>query len=98
MAKIIYASQALEDFDRIIEHLLETSPDTAAVTLERIRDAIEILAEHPLIGRKADEERRELVISRGVSGYLALYRFDSAFGVVRILRIRHQREAGYRGA
>lgn len=97
MAKIVYAREALEDFDRIIEHLLETSPDTAAATLSRIRKAIEILAEHPLIGRKADAERRELVISRGASGYLALYRVDSAYGVVRILRIRHQREAGYRG-
>ena len=97
MAQIVYAPQALEDFDRIIEHLLETSPDTAATTLGHIRVAIEILAEHPLIGRKADDERRELVISRGASGYLALYRFDPAFGVVRILRIRHQREAGYRG-
>lgn len=98
MARIVYAREALEDFDRIIEHLLETSPDTAAATLRRIRKAVEILADHPLIGRKADEERRELVISRGTSGYLALYRFDSAYGVVRILRIRHQREAGYRGA
>ena len=98
MAKIVYAREALEDFDRIIEHLLETSPDTAAATLGRIRKAIEILAEHPLIGRKADEERRELVISRGASGYLALYRVDPVYGVVRILRIRHQREAGYRGA
>ncbi|MGC2520927.1 MAG: type II toxin-antitoxin system RelE/ParE family toxin [Burkholderiales bacterium] len=98
MEKIVYAREALEDFDRIIEHLLETSPDTAAATLRRIRKAIEILAEHPLIGRRADEERRELVISRGGSGYLALYRVESAYGVVRILRIRHQREAGYRGA
>ncbi|MGB7543768.1 MAG: type II toxin-antitoxin system RelE/ParE family toxin [Burkholderiales bacterium] len=98
MAKIVYAREALEDFERIIEHFLETSPDTAAATLRRIRKAIEILAEHPLIGRRADEERRELVISRGGSGYLALYRVDSAYGVVRILRIRHQREAGYRGA
>ena len=97
MAKIVYAREALDDFERIIEHLLESSSDTAAATLERIRDAVEILAEHPLIGRKAGEEWRELVISRGTSGYLALYRFDPAFGVVRILRIRHQREAGYRG-
>ena len=98
MAKIVYAREALEDSDRIIDHLLETSPETAAATLARIRKAIEILEEHPLIGRKADEEMRELVILRGTSGYLALYRFDPAYGVVRILRIRHQREAGYRGA
>lgn len=38
---------------------------------------------------------RELVISYGASGYVALYRVDSP-GLVRILRIRHQREAGYR--
>lgn len=98
MEKIVYAREALEDFDRIIDHHLETSPQTAAATLKRIRKALEILAEHPLIGRRADEERRELVISRGASGYLALYRFEPAHGVVRILRIRHQREAGYRGA
>ena len=39
---------------------------------------------------------RELVITYGASGYLALYRYDSKPDVVRILRIRHQREAGYR--
>jgi hypothetical protein len=43
-----------------------------------------------------DAHRRELVISHGASGYLALYRHDAAPGVVRILRLRHQREAGYR--
>jgi hypothetical protein len=35
------------------------------------------------------------VISWGATGYLALYTFDAGLGVVRILRIRHQREAGY---
>jgi hypothetical protein len=35
------------------------------------------------------------VISWGDTGYLALYRFDAARDLVRILRIRHQREAGY---
>lgn len=96
MAEIIYSPEALLDLERIIEHLLETFPDTAGTALVRIQDAIGILAEHTLIGRKVDGERRELVISRGASGYLALYRFDAAPGVVRVLRIRHQREAGYR--
>lgn len=97
MAEIIYSPEALGDLDRIIEHLLETSPGTAGATLTRIRQALGILADHALIGRKVDGERRELVISRGASGYLALYRFDPDHGVVRVLRIRHQREAGYRG-
>ena len=48
-----------------------------------------------LIGRRIDHQIRELVISQRATGYLALYRFDAAFDVIRILRIRHQREAGY---
>jgi hypothetical protein len=39
---------------------------------------------------------RELVISHGATGYLALYRFDASRNVVAIARLRHQREAGYR--
>ena len=64
--------------------------------LQSIRDAIGILEAHPLIGRRVDNRIRELVISRGSTGYLALYRFDPAFDVVFVLRVRHQREAGYR--
>ena len=96
MAQVAYADEAFADFERIIEFLLETSPHAAEQALDGISSAIGILEAHPLIGRRVNDEIRELVISRGATGYLALYRFDPAFDVVRILRIRHQREAGYR--
>jgi len=96
MAQIIYSDEAFTDFERIVEFLLETSPEAAAQALGSIRTAIDILEAHPLIGRREDEHIRELVISQGATGYLALYRFDPAVDVVRILRVRHQREAGYR--
>jgi hypothetical protein len=38
---------------------------------------------------------RPLVSTHGASGYLALYRFDRPQELVRILHVRHQREAGY---
>lgn len=97
MAQVIYAEEALADFERIVEFLLETSSESAMQTLANIRGAIGILEVHPLIGRRVDAHIRELVISQGATGYLALYRFDAGFDVVRILRIRHQREAGYAG-
>ena len=53
------------------------------------------LAQHPLIGRRVGAGARELVISRGATGYLALYDFDAARELVHVLRIRHQREASY---
>lgn len=57
--------------------------------------ALSILSEHPLIGRPHSDGLRELVISRGKSGYIALYRFDQLHDMVRVLSLRHQREAGY---
>jgi plasmid stabilization system protein ParE len=96
MAQVIYSDEAFTDFERIIEFLPETSPQAAAQALDGIRSAIGILEAHPYIGRRVDDEIRELVISREATGHLALYRLDPAFDVVRILRIRHQREAGYR--
>ena len=96
MAQVIYSDEAFTDFERIVEFLLETSPEVAMQALQSIRDAIGILEAHPLIGRRVDNRIRELVISRGSTGYLALYRFDPAFDVVFVLRVRHQREAGYR--
>lgn len=96
MAKVIYSAEALADLERIIEFLLLSSPTAAAAAISQIRSAVDILEAHPRVGRRVDGHRRELVISYGAAGYLALYRHDLRPEIVRVLRIRHQREAGYR--
>jgi plasmid stabilization system protein ParE len=96
VAQVIYAAEAFADLERLAEFLLERAPESAPAVLEQVIDAIEILANHPLIGRRVEGELRELVILRGASGYVALYRFDPIRNIVRLLRIRHQREVGYR--
>ena len=40
-------------------------------------------------------ELRELVISFGDSGYVALYRYEPTAEAVHVLAFRHQKEAGY---
>jgi plasmid stabilization system protein ParE len=45
-----------------------------------------------------DHGFRELVISRGRTGYLALYEYDARHDIAVILRIRHQREQSYPAA
>jgi plasmid stabilization system protein ParE len=95
MAQVIYSDEAFTDLERVVEFLLKTSPKAAAQALERIGSAIGILEAHPFIGRRIDDHIRELVISWGATGYLALYRFDPAFDVVQVSRVRHQRDAGY---
>lgn len=96
MAQVVYSEEAFADFERIIEFLPSQGHDDAARALTQIRSAIALLETHPMIGRRVTGELRELVISYGSSGFLAMYRLDAAPDVVRVLRIRHQREAGYR--
>lgn len=95
MARVIYASKALADLDRLVDFLIESDPAAASKTIGLITEAVQILANHPQIGRVVEHGFRELVISRGGSGYLALYHLDVMADVVLVLAVRHQREAGY---
>ena len=96
VARVVYSAAAFEDLERLVEFLLESSPGSAVDALGQIQSAIEILEAHPRIGRRVRSQMRELVVSFGATGYVALYRFDAARELVRILRMRHQREAGFR--
>lgn len=95
MARLIYSGRAFADLDRLVDFLLATDAPGAAATIELIAGAVSMLAEHPLIGRPVEGELRELVISRGHSGYVAIYSFERAHDVVLVLAVRHQREAGF---
>jgi len=53
------------------------------------------LKRHPLIGRQVESDLRELIISRGKTGYVALYSYEADQDAILILAIRHQREAEY---
>ena len=95
MARLTFSDRALDDLERLSSFLAERDRKVAIETVELITEAVGVLARHPLIGRKVEEGLRELVISRGASGYVMLYRFTQTQDVVRILAIRHQRELGY---
>lgn len=94
MAQVVYSEKAFSDFERIFEFIATENPGLATETIALIQDAI-ILERHPLIGRPLTGELRELIISRGQTGYVALYCYLELDDAVLILALRHQREAGY---
>ena len=94
MARLIYARRALEDLERLVEFLIESEPGAALETVGLIVEAVGILENHPHIGRPAEQGLRELLVSRGRSGYAVLYGHEPAHDTILILTIRHQREAG----
>ena len=95
MATLSYSRDAIEDLERLARFLIESHPEHADATAGLIAGALAILQDHPMIGRPTDTGLRELVISRGRSGYIALYEYLEASDQVNVHRIRHQREAGY---
>jgi plasmid stabilization system protein ParE len=96
VAEIAFSPRALAVLERIFEFSARDDPLVATKAVQSIGSGIEILASHPFIGRRAPAGRRELILSRGKSEYVALYRYDRSRDVVLVLTIRHQREAGYR--
>ena len=82
----------MRDFERLAEFLRESDPRAAAETIPLILDGLRVLATYPLIGRPIDEGRRELLIFRGRTGYVAQYAFRAVADEVVLLAIRHQRE------
>ena len=80
---------------RLTDFLLPGDPQAALQTIDLIEEAVHIVRRHPQIGRPVEDGLRELVISRGSSGYVALYSFEQAQDACLILAVRHQREAGY---
>jgi len=95
---ILFDEGAQADLERIFEFNFERDPKSALQHIEKIMEAVLILDRHPAIGRRVSgaPPLRELVISHGRSGYVALYDHSMAEEVVRVVAIRHQREAGYR--
>jgi plasmid stabilization system protein ParE len=97
VAEIVYSPNAIVNIERAFEYLAEKDPRSALAAASAIRTAVGVLARHPLIGRPVEDDLRELVISFGRTGYVALYRFVQSEKSVRVLAIRRQRELDYSG-
>jgi plasmid stabilization system protein ParE len=95
LAQVVYSERALADLERVFVFLAEDGVPSGIKAVVAIRSAIEILASHPVIGRAVESGLREIVISFGRTGYLALYWFAPERDEVQILGIRHQRELDY---
>ena len=95
MASVVYSPRSLARLGKALDSLHRETPDAAVAGADAIRSAVENLAIHPLLGHRVHGDIRELVISYGQTGYIALYRFVVTKDEIRILALRHQREIGF---
>lgn len=96
MTSLSISKEADRDLDRLTQFLRESMPEYAYKAAQSVFEALDNLTISPEIGRPYMLPLRELVISQGKSGYLALYLYDPIADDVLVMRIRHQREIGYK--
>jgi plasmid stabilization system protein ParE len=96
VARVHITTRALTDLERLFEFIAVHNPKRARERTLSVRRAFELLSDHPLLGRPAEDGRRELILSRGKYGYVAKYRWVPAEDVALILAVGHQLEAGYK--
>lgn len=97
MRQIIVTEGAAKGLERCRKFLGEKSRAAARRAGDAIWKQFAVLVETPEIGRPLADapELRELLITFGDSGYVALYRYDPETETIYVLAFRHQREAGH---
>jgi plasmid stabilization system protein ParE len=96
--QIRFTKAARDDIKRLYVFLLAQDLQAANHALQTIAKAIDLLETFPFTCRKAQSNNpflRELVISFGANGYVALFEIEEE-KTVTILAVRHQREDDYR--
>jgi len=99
LPRLIWSPEALADVQRLYRFLAEKNPDAARHAARAIRDGMQVVADHPDVGRPVDDmdpEFQEWPISFGASGYVALYRLQQ--DVALVVAVRHQKEVGYQAS
>ena len=95
--RVRFTLEAKADIERLYSFLAERDFWAAERALGTIDSAWSILEQFPFSCRKADDTNpflRELIISFGNSGYLALFEIEDN-RTVTVLAIRHQLEDDY---
>ena len=88
--RIAWRPKASEDLRNIVRYIAQDNPNRARTFGKALRDKVQPLAQHPLLGHEGRPGLpagvREMVLH---PNYIAFYRVIEAARTVEILRIKH---------
>lgn len=95
MPRVIVTEGAVQGLERCRRHLAAKAPEAARRAGQAIERQFLLLESTPDMGRPVPEtpELRELMITFGDSGHVALYRHEPADDAECVVAFRHQKEA-----
>jgi toxin ParE1/3/4 len=84
--RVKWLRTALRNLEVEAEYIAQENPEAAARVVERVRDAVQKLADHPALGRPGRVSgTRDLVVTG--TPYIVPYRVRG--NVVEVLRVQH---------
>jgi plasmid stabilization system protein ParE len=96
VATVVCSGRLLDDLARAVLDARGASPAAAHMMAGANAASLRALELNPMLGRRIAGDLRELVISSGATGLVALYRFVVVRDEVRVLALRRQLDLGYR--
>lgn len=94
MPRIIYTEHFINDFERVYAFLNEKNTSAAQRLSKLLEEKLDLLASIPeaftFLG-----PYRLYFLAFGASGYAILYEYNEASDSLVLLRIKHQKEAGF---
>lgn len=94
MSQIIYTEEFMNDFELLYTFLKEKNSTSAQKLAKLLEEKLELLSSIPRAFPFFGEYRLYL-LEFGSSGYAILYNFDEEADLVILLRMKHQKEAGF---
>jgi plasmid stabilization system protein ParE len=88
--KLRYTERAIGDLEAIHSYIAENNPSAAVAVGSRIRDAIELLADFPGLGRPSRIDKFRVLVVAGTP-YAVYYTIRKRAREVVIAHIRHTR-------
>jgi len=87
MSRFVLTKAARTDLDEIFDYIARDNPNAAGRVLEKLREAMRILARNPEIGHYRRDLASEPVRFWSVYSYLVIYRADAR--PLQIVRVLH---------
>jgi plasmid stabilization system protein ParE len=88
MARLIWTIQAAEDLENIFSYISKDSIKYARIQVIRIREQVNILKNHPQMGRIVPEVGNENLREVIFGSYRIIYRYNSG-NLIEIITIHH---------
>jgi len=96
MPQVIISANAANNINRLRGFLQSKNPNAAIRAAQAILKTVEVLEQHPQIGRPVEGMQgkvREVSIPFGRSGYVLRYLYKGVY--VEIIAVRHMKEVGF---